>query len=184
MVRNAVKGQVGWPGRETGARTSGRIRGSARILGSLKGNGAVWHSLFNALFYFFFHFSFFFFFFFLALLDNSLPLSLKFPDSGWIFAGIFKRCCCRCRKPPCRLPSTVAGNGIFSRIRSKISRMALLKPFFSNLGLKFSEKAESFLDLNLKFRFSKVWFWFSFVSVVFGLLLSLLMGALCLGSFL
>ena len=181
MARDTVKRSEVDRVTGTGARTPGRIRGSTRILGSLKGNGAVWHSLFNALFYFFFHFSFFFF---LALLDDSLPLSLKFPDSGWIFAGIFKQCRRWCRKPRCRLPSTVAENGIFSRIRSKISRMALLKPFFSNLGLKFSEKAESFLDLNLKFRFSKVWFWFSFVSVVFDLLLSLLLGALCLGSFL
>ena len=77
---------------------------------------------------FFFHFSFFFFF--LSLYSTILSLFLKFPDSGWIFAGIFKRCRRRCRKPPCRLPSTVAGNEKFSRIRSKSPERLSWKPPF------------------------------------------------------
>ena len=133
----------------------GRVRGNARILSALEGNDAVFDSLFNTLFCFFFHFSFFLFFSFSHSTRRSSPSLSKISrfrfnlrrDLQTVSSSV----------PETSVPVAIDGcrKWKFFQNPFKISRTALLKPSFSNLGLKFSEKAESFLDLNLRFRFSR-----------------------------
>ena len=114
------------------------------------------HSLFNTLFCFFFTFHFSFFFFFLSHSTRRLSPSLSKISR---FRLNLRRDLQTVSSSVPETSVSVAVDGCrkwnFFQNPFEISRTALLKPFFSNLGLKFSEKAESFLDLNLKFRFSR-----------------------------